>query len=1544
LVLKYQKDSKYAAYVQVVERCLQSFDYVSEWADVTAFLTKLERSFKTYGRFSVIPHKETVGKRLAQCLNPALPTGVHQKALGIYEQIFRQIGPQQLKADLALYAYGLFPFMRNASLNTKPQLLDIFSQTFVPLGVHLRPCMKSFTAGVLPGLEEASVEVSGRVMELLDRLQTTVDEGPFFYQTLFLVMITNAEQRESALKYLAQRLPVFAHKTDVERVCGDQGSLMVRALAATLGDSRTLVLRAALDVVMTRVPLRAGVLEPRDVVLLVKSASEVVLKKDMSLNRRFYTWVLGAGETDAEQSMHFAQYAHEPLTKALLGSFAATSSLDHQHTVLRVLIGLIDKPLIAQPVLDTIFVPLLQQLMAANDANAVLPVKLASVSRMFVEMLDPIFTWSSVINQLTRAAESDAGEWPEKVARALRLLLFLVQTFELDDDATLQVHVPMALLTVLATLDRLVTDGVDAALCCGFTRTAIELLTRVPTAVFADNAESSSEGGEGAGRVHFEDVGSLYETTRAFYGIQRSSGSGDAGDAAAVERSAAEVVRGAGLLHAIVGLSTRVAARLGAFVADNPASTAAVVGVEDICHILRTACAYARGSASSGVIGDASDAAWVAVFARVVTHAADFGAADAALSTLLELVENGMLQRQAVTCHLDAFVERLWAALSAEHVGSHLRAAQLLWLLRCQADAGVERLLAAKLAGPRFVAELPRYAVFWRSLRAIEHDTLAFARLLLLVIDNTRDAPLEQQSAARAWVVRSAGEWERVVETLLELILLSVHTRRRAVSVVLATGHKSVRQEHEAGFDCARVTYYLGALQSYLELSNAVHHMVSAVPVSDSALRACAGVADLGSSWAQVLALAALDFALADAPAGSPAADQVDSTRSRAAELVVFVVTRPGVVWPAPLVADMQARTVDALLYCVLHSRTAMQLPLLDLLTALVGAQTHAKGPQTVPFAANAAPAGLPADARVFSRLVLAAFTMQLDVVALSRWAQFLHVIVPFIQQRVAVESNVLGWMVLPCLHTLRLVLAQCAACFARSGAASVTRHRRSMSSQLFRRLIPLFAIPPGLSDPGTPGSAVTVDVLTALLDAYDVLLALCLRNAEHVQAEQGVRRPDSRASDTSSQSGVSLGAIPIVRFVSSIFGQDAADEGSAVESGGVVDSVRVAEDTACDVDSMEFDLVVMLAAVQDVWEAFDFGHSQQPKNKQHGNESAESRLLREFGVDAARSEAAASDMHVRQAVHARVAALVEHASAAEVTLAMAALWVRDNPQWSTHLDVPSHRNQGQRRRRRSSASSSVLTSRLSGLSDGAANAVAETQWNWRAPDLLERVPGRAPAAVLTTLLNDLHLRTVQGGSVQGRELVGNAELARFIELYARHRLTSRASVVLVPHILVMLREATSGLQQLGAALPFVLRMFTELCVRAMGSDAAARTPELGTLFAQLVEACVGAAARSMEAEAVDRVLTCVAHMVVPQLAHLVPDFERQVSVATHLMQHVIGPALRAHMTGGYSGPAHATTQTQHFASVLSCLAALAQQPALAKVWRRDVWDFFSDG
>ena len=115
ILSSYASDPKYKKYTQQVEKCLSSFDSVQEWADFIAFLKQLlkvcrnvhisldERAFilrvqtfQSYEQFKEIPRKVIVAKRLAQCLNPALPTGVHQRALDVYSHILAVLGVRLL--------------------------------------------------------------------------------------------------------------------------------------------------------------------------------------------------------------------------------------------------------------------------------------------------------------------------------------------------------------------------------------------------------------------------------------------------------------------------------------------------------------------------------------------------------------------------------------------------------------------------------------------------------------------------------------------------------------------------------------------------------------------------------------------------------------------------------------------------------------------------------------------------------------------------------------------------------------------------------------------------------------------------------------------------------------------------------------------------------------------------------------------------------------------------------------------------------------------------------------------------------------------------------------------------------------------------------------------------------------------------------------------------------------------------------------------------------------------------------------------------------
>ena len=103
-----------------------------------------------------IPKVVTVAKRLSQCLHPALPPGVHLKALETYEQIFILLGDEGLSKFFYLFSVGLFPLLGIAGIKVKLQLLKLYETYVIPLGGTLKHSCAGFLTGLLPGLEEGS--------------------------------------------------------------------------------------------------------------------------------------------------------------------------------------------------------------------------------------------------------------------------------------------------------------------------------------------------------------------------------------------------------------------------------------------------------------------------------------------------------------------------------------------------------------------------------------------------------------------------------------------------------------------------------------------------------------------------------------------------------------------------------------------------------------------------------------------------------------------------------------------------------------------------------------------------------------------------------------------------------------------------------------------------------------------------------------------------------------------------------------------------------------------------------------------------------------------------------------------------------------------------------------------------------------------------------------------------------------------------------------------------------------------------------------------
>lgn len=95
---------------------------------------------------------------------------------------------------------------------------------------------------------------------------------------------------------------------------------MIRAVSAALEDDDSLVRRGALDILLQSLPVNSAAVQKApqdDRSILMRAATSVVLRRDLALNRRLYTWLLGAEESSKQQMVYLKEHSLGLLTSTL---------------------------------------------------------------------------------------------------------------------------------------------------------------------------------------------------------------------------------------------------------------------------------------------------------------------------------------------------------------------------------------------------------------------------------------------------------------------------------------------------------------------------------------------------------------------------------------------------------------------------------------------------------------------------------------------------------------------------------------------------------------------------------------------------------------------------------------------------------------------------------------------------------------------------------------------------------------------------------------------------------------------------------------------------------------------------------------------------------------------------------------------------------------------------------------------------------------------------------------------------------------------------
>ncbi|CAH1756245.1 1732_t:CDS:10 [Entrophospora sp. SA101] len=800
---KYRKDARYKKYVYNVDKILQSFDReVNEWADFISFLTRLLKSLKDFPQFPVIPRKLVVGKRLAQSLNPALPPGVHQKALEVYDYIFDSIGVEQLEEDLPIYSQGLFPFFQYATMSVKPQLLGLYEKYFFPIKKGLRPVMKAFITALLPGLEEEGSE--------------------FFEKCMWLVLITSPSLRIPALNFLNLRMPKIITKEDLAVVLCDDVGIMVQAFSATLNDSHNLVPRALLQLLVVSFPLK--IVKQNELVMLMKTAATVVLRKDMSLNKRLYAWLLGPDENHDQQIKHFHEYGKSALIIAMRELFfEKTNDLLTAQKPYKILISLMDKWEIGQPIIQELLIEILQSLKIKVE-NSSFGQELLQTANMFLEMIDPYLIWMKLYNSIDDGFSADGLD-----TSGLELVNFVLNSFKMHEE-----EVDQNISNSTKFIE--IIPQIEPAL-----QLALDLLVKIPINVFSVRGRESKKEILGTikksnNSISLDSLNPIDETIEKQIGFDSSIGMDPLkyiGDYYSCESENKDVVGIRGrhlveeLLKAIQGFLNNLISCLLTEKQCNDVfdySGKFIIIMDHSCGLLRNVAAQLHSVRYD--VAEYEELRYkffcdgcISSLIKCCYIVKNFNIIDSALSTLLDImVDKRLISTKLIDNkqQIRQIVDTLWSFLAPQYEILHLRTVQLIWKLKDISNANhveavISEYLIHKDAATR-VSNYERFGLFWDLSKDFDSNDISFTQPMFLMLDTLRDENPTNKRAGETWMRYNHKAYYRILQPMIAIFCDSSILRRRAE--VLIDGEVYETLHYQRPFNQAQIDYVFETLLS----------------------------------------------------------------------------------------------------------------------------------------------------------------------------------------------------------------------------------------------------------------------------------------------------------------------------------------------------------------------------------------------------------------------------------------------------------------------------------------------------------------------------------------------------------------------------------------------------------------------------------------------------------------------------------------------------------------------------------------------------------
>lgn len=325
---------------KLTNKILQKFQNAKEWSDLMTILKKLKVNIEKYNAvdMSKLTDKVALSKRLAQCLNTNLPSGVHEIAMEIYRKLFENIKKNNnglLGEDLGLYSSGLFPFFTYATNQNKLKFLnDIIKEHYLTLtDYEFSLCLPGMVVSILPGIEEQHELMQKTIKEIFSESRKKVSDSNF-YGLLWSIIIRNQRLRNVCIRYINDTVPIYksieenpeTQEDIVNSYYPNISILVLNSLRVLIQESEIISQRIGMDFIITRFPIYNNILNEENKILLLISGLKLLVKNDYSTTRRLLMWLMGPGQEDElEMGDPHIKYMIELLIKALKKIFEPTS-------------------------------------------------------------------------------------------------------------------------------------------------------------------------------------------------------------------------------------------------------------------------------------------------------------------------------------------------------------------------------------------------------------------------------------------------------------------------------------------------------------------------------------------------------------------------------------------------------------------------------------------------------------------------------------------------------------------------------------------------------------------------------------------------------------------------------------------------------------------------------------------------------------------------------------------------------------------------------------------------------------------------------------------------------------------------------------------------------------------------------------------------------------------------------------------------------------------------------------------------------------------